>query len=183
LPRDPGVESDLKEREASLIESSSREGIDSHDMVLDDMIDSLPFSLPARSSSISSGELSKKSSGLFPNDILRSFSEMSFVSSIESTVSRSPAPVLLRTLLLSLCGGIEVIASNAATAGGIASGEWIVWLSARVEDLLTFCRRPVLDLRVGVCAESRAPRKGIMTGDEGVVGLEFGGVMAIGMSW
>lgn len=123
LPREVGVTSELQEIEDSLKELSSREGMDSLDIVLEDRIDSLPFSLPIGSSSNSSGELSRKSNGLRPRDMLNSFSETSVFSIIESTVNLGAAPLLFRTLLLSFCGGIEVIASSAATDGGIASGE------------------------------------------------------------
>lgn len=126
LPRELGVMTELKEGEDSSMDASSREGIDSLDIVLEDMMDSLPFSLPHRSSSNSSGAPSRKSSGLLPSDMLSSFSETSVFCKMESTVSRCPAPLFCRTLFLYFCGGIDVSASSAATEGGIASGEWTV---------------------------------------------------------
>lgn len=104
------------------MEPSSREGVDSLDMVLVDIIDSWPLSLSAISSSKSSGGLSRKSRGLFPSVILNSFSETPVCWSIASTVNRCPAPVRLRAVF-DFCGGMEVMASNAATDGGNASGE------------------------------------------------------------
>jgi hypothetical protein len=45
-PRDPGVMTELNEGEDPSIDSLSRDGMDSLDIVLEDMIDSLPVSLP-----------------------------------------------------------------------------------------------------------------------------------------
>jgi hypothetical protein len=85
-PREPGVTRELRDGEASLMHSSSSDGIDSLDTVLADIRDSCP--LPANSSSNSSGGHSRKSNGLLlPSDALYSFSETPVCSSIASTVN------------------------------------------------------------------------------------------------
>lgn len=91
---DVGVIREPREGESS-IDSSPKEGIESLDNVLVDMTDSCPFSLFAVSSS-SSGGLNKKSRGLFPNDILRSFSEPPVCRIIASTVNFCPDPLRVR---------------------------------------------------------------------------------------
>ena len=134
FPRELGVNKELREGDTSLIDSSSNEGMDSLDIVLVESKDSWPVSLPrTSSSSSSSGGLSRKSRGLFPRDMLNSFSETLVCWSMASTVNRCPASLRFRRLLFNLCGGIEVMARSAATDGGIASGEWIV--RARRADL------------------------------------------------
>lgn len=62
-------------------------------------------------------------------------------------------------------------ARRAATEGGIASGEWIFLdlLSDRPESLFSLSRCD----RFRSCVVSCCPRKGITTGEEGVVGLEL----------
>jgi hypothetical protein len=86
-----GVDSELTDGEASLIDSSSSDGIDSLDIVLVDKIDSRPFSLPTVSSS-SSGGLRRKSSGLLPSDIDNSFSVTPVCLRMLSSVNLCPAP-------------------------------------------------------------------------------------------
>lgn len=133
-----GVDSELTDGEASLIDSSSSDGIDSLDIVLVDKIDSRPFSLPTVSSS-SSGGLRRKSSGLFPSDIDNSFSVTPVCRRILSSVSLCPAPFRFLPLQL-FCKGMDVIARSAATEGGKASGECIV-RARRPES--SECRFPV----------------------------------------
>jgi len=125
LPREPGVVTDAYEGEE--LADPSKEGIISLESVRVDTTDSAPVSLPAvSSSSTSSGGLSRKSSGPFPNDMLNSFSDTDVSSRIESTVSLCLAPRDFRRLLLfDFGGGIAVIARSAATEGGMASGEWV----------------------------------------------------------
>lgn len=62
-------------------------------------------------------------------------------------------------------------AKRAATEGGIASGEWIFLdlLSERPDSLFSLTRCD----RFRSCAVSCCPRRGITTGEEGVVGREL----------
>lgn len=87
-----GVIIDPKVGEASLMESPSKDGIDSLESVLVDMTDSRPVSLSVISSS-SSGGLNSRSNGLFPYDMLSVFSSMKPCWSIASTVRRCAEPL------------------------------------------------------------------------------------------
>lgn len=69
---------------------------------------------------------------------------------------------------------MDVIARRAATEGGMSSGEWIVrdFLVGRSEPFLKAGRSFFPCGRFRSCEDSRCPRSGITTGEEGVVGLD-----------
>jgi hypothetical protein len=86
------------------------------------MTDSAPVSLPASSSSTSSGGLRRKSKWPLPSDRLNSFSDTEESFRIESTVNLCCArDDFRRLLLMDLGGGMVVMARSAATEGEMAS--------------------------------------------------------------
>jgi hypothetical protein len=78
LPRGEGLVREFRESEDPLIEPSSKDGIESQDVVLPNANDAFIDSLSNWSScSSSSGGLSRTSNGLLPKDRLNSFSDTS----------------------------------------------------------------------------------------------------------